>query len=92
MSAYGVNKFCYRLAVDPSHRALVRDDLEAALDPFELTARERRAIGEGDVGWLFEIGANPMLLVRLFAASVGGLTEQLYSERMRRWADARGVR
>lgn len=93
MSAYGVNKFCYRLTVDSDHRRRVHDDLQAAMEPFDLTESERVAIVEGDVAsLLLESGANAMLLVRLFAFGVGGLTEARYSEQMRRGAEARGIR
>ena len=91
MTVYGVNQFCYRLTADEAHRALACRDPRAAAAAFDLTPREADAIVDGDVGYLFEAGVHPLLLVRLFAFAVGGLTESVYSERMREWAAARRV-
>ncbi|MDQ6849659.1 MAG: SDR family NAD(P)-dependent oxidoreductase, partial [Actinomycetota bacterium] len=84
--------FCHRLTTDPAHRAAARADLPSALDQFDLTPHERRAISGGDVGFLLAYGAHPLLLVRLHVYGIGGLTEASYSERVRRAAPvAEGV-
>jgi hypothetical protein len=94
MSVYGMSAFCHRLTLDPDHRNAAQNDLSAAMTRFDLTTRERQAIAEGDVGYLFGLGVHPLLLVRLCIYSIGRLTEPLYSERIRAWArrmDADGL-
>lgn len=89
MSVYEANRFCYRLNVDATLRAAAQDDLHRLLDDFDLSESERRAIAEGDVGWLLGAGVHPLLLVRLAFHGISGLTEASYAERVRRWYESR---
>jgi hypothetical protein len=86
MSTYELNRFCHRLSRDADLRDRCRHDLPDALTGFDLTAPERQAVVDGDVAWLYERGVHPLLLVRLQHWSVAGLTEAVYSERIRRAA------
>ncbi|MDH6523244.1 hypothetical protein M2163_000252 [Streptomyces sp. SAI-135] len=92
MSVYAINKFCHRLTLDPAHCAGAQADLPVALAPYDLTRAEKQAIADGDVDFLHRQGAHPLLLVRLYQRSIGGLTEALYSERIRRSATTEGGR
>ncbi|RUU32406.1 hypothetical protein [Mesorhizobium sp. M6A.T.Ce.TU.016.01.1.1] len=84
MSVYEVEKFCHRLTIEPYHRAEALRDLPGTLSRFDLSSAERNAILAGDVAFLLTLGVHPMLLVRLSQSGIAGLTEALYSERIRR--------
>jgi hypothetical protein len=88
MSVYATNKFCHRVSRDPQLRALAQENPAAALSGFDLTEAERKAIATGDVGWLIQHGTHPVLLVRLCVCKIGGLTDTIYSERVRAVAAA----
>ena len=83
MSVYAVNHACRQLLRDQAFRQAMRDDPVRALTPLDLTDEERRAMVEGDVGWLYRAGAHDFLLGYLMRFSIGGLTLPLYNERMR---------
>jgi hypothetical protein len=83
MSLLEVNRVCYRIAHDPGFLAALRADPRAALAKLDLTRSERTALLEGDVGALYCLGAQPLLLVRLAVYGLFGLTPRLYTERVR---------
>lgn len=84
MSTYEVERFCYALTIDPSHRAAALADLPGTLTRFDLSPAEQEAILTGDVAFLFRHGVHPLLLVRLAQTGIAGLSEASYSERIRR--------
>lgn len=83
MTAYVVNKLCRRVLHDPQYRALVKIDPERALDEFPFDEEERRALLEGDVGWLYHHGAFAFLLLILSRFEVFGLALPIFNARMR---------
>ena len=67
MSLYYVQKFLYELNRDERFQAAYRNDRVAVLEPFDLTAEERAALVEPDIGLLFHLGVNGQILMH-FAA------------------------
>jgi hypothetical protein len=70
MSLYYVQKLMYQLNRDPAIRKRYESERAALLDEYELTAEERTAIEEGDVGLLYVMGVNGQLLMH-YAALLG---------------------
>jgi hypothetical protein len=70
MSLYGMQKFLYQLNRDVRTQGRFKDDREALLADFTLTAEEHAAIDRGDIGLLYVLGANGQLLMH-FAAYLG---------------------
>jgi hypothetical protein len=83
MSAYEINKLCWRAVHDPAFREALKRDPEEATAPLSLSTEERGALLAGEVGRLYELGANSFLLSHLPRYQLFGLTVPLYSERMR---------
>lgn len=83
MSLYGVNKVCHLTQTDPSFREQMRTDPTSAIAGFPLSEEERRAILEGDVAGLYQMGAHSFLLSRLPRFGSLGLTRDEYIKRMR---------
>ncbi len=67
MSLYAVQKFLYELNRDERVQAGYHADRRAALESFELTAEETRALVEPDIGLLYHLGVNGQILMH-FAA------------------------
>jgi len=70
MSLYQMQKFLFDINRDRGVQQQYRDDLEALLDRYELTAEERGAIATGDIGLIYVLGANGQLLMH-YAAFLG---------------------
>lgn len=64
MSEYHLNKLLYATARE--HRIVEAITDEAVLAAYELSAEEREALRTGDVARLYELGANPYLIRRVF--------------------------
>lgn len=67
MSLYYVQKVLYALNRDAIVQQRFRDDQDALLNEYDLTAEERAALSEGDIGLLFVMGVNGQLLMHLAA-------------------------
>jgi len=67
MSLYQVQKFLFQLNRDPRHQEEYLADPVAAMADYELTAEERTALVEADIGLLFHLGVNGQILMH-FAA------------------------
>jgi len=67
MSLYQVQKFLFQLNRDPSRQEEYSTDPVAATAGFDLTAEERSALVEADIGLLFHLGVNGQILMH-FAA------------------------
>ena len=67
MSLYYVQKLLYQLNRDPQVRARFDADRRAVLDEYELSAEERDAILNGDIGLLYVMGVNGQLLMHYSA-------------------------
>jgi len=88
MSLYQVQKFLYHLNRDETIKTQFKNDAEAALQGYELSAEERAALLSGDIGLLYVIGVNGQILMH-FAAYLG--VEWFdYLELMRRGVDQHG--
>lgn len=70
MSLYQVQKFLFVLNRDERAQARYRDEREALLAEYELTAEEAHALREGDIGLLYVLGVNGQILMH-FAAFLG---------------------
>ena len=81
MSLYHVQKFLYQLNRDPAVRRQYEQSLDGLLESYELTAEERRAIREPDIGLLYVMGVNGQLLMHY--AALRGFEWDAYLEAMR---------
>ena len=70
MSLYGTQKFLYHLNRESKVQERYRNDCNALLAEYELTAEEHDAIERGDIGLIYVLGANGQLLMH-FAAYLG---------------------
>ena len=70
MSLYSAQKLLYHLNRDAAVQKRFREDKPALLGDYGLTAEERVAFDEGDIGKLYVLGANGQLLMH-FAALLG---------------------
>ncbi|KOG88061.1 hypothetical protein [Streptomyces varsoviensis] len=82
-AAYTVNRLCHRLHRDPDLVRRLREGPERALADWPLTAEDRRLLLTGDIAALYGRGAHPVLLVRIAALSLFGVTADDYSRRIR---------
>jgi hypothetical protein len=70
LSLYQTQKLLFTLNRDPTAQARFRSDRDGLLAEYDLTAEERAAITQPDVGLLYVLGVNGQLLMH-FAALVG---------------------
>jgi hypothetical protein len=70
MSLYYLQKFLYELNRDEGTQAAFRKNPGEVLDKYELTAEERGALEEGDIGLLYVLGVNGQILMH-YAAFLG---------------------
>jgi len=64
MSDYQLNKLLFAMAGQHKMVESVSDENELA--PYELSPEEKDALKRGDIGRLYELGANPYLIRRVF--------------------------
>lgn len=81
MSIYFVHKLCKEARRDPAFRARLQQDPEAALADYRFTDGERKALFEGDVAKLLQLGAHGYVLGTLARLQLFGLTPELYTQR-----------
>jgi hypothetical protein len=81
MSLYQTQKFLYQLNRDPRMQESYRNDRLGAMDSFELTDDERRALAEPDIGLLFHLGVNGQILMHF--AALHGIEWSNYLDLMR---------
>lgn len=67
MSLYGLQRFLFEINREPSVQAQYRADIASLLDCYELTAEERSAIANEDIGLIYVLGANGQLLMHYAA-------------------------
>jgi hypothetical protein len=70
MSLYYVQKLLYQLNRDEAVRKRFGADKTTLLNEYELTAEERKAIDDGDIGLLYVMGVNGQILMH-YAALLG---------------------
>jgi len=83
MSAYQIEKLCYRALHDLEFREALLRDPTATLAVLPLTDEERDLLTRGEVGRLYEMGAHPYLLSHISRLRLFGVTGEQYRERMR---------
>jgi hypothetical protein len=83
VSIYAIHKLCRRALHDPSFRAALKTDPAGAIADWPLSDAERKALLAGDVAQLYRWGAHGYLLAYFVRWDLFGLTEEVYSERMR---------
>jgi hypothetical protein len=83
MSAYQINKLCYRLYHDRAFREAVIADPATAIADWPLNDAERAALLEGDIKQLYEWGTHPFLLGHITRWDLFGVTPAAYADRIR---------
>jgi hypothetical protein len=81
VSLYQLQRFLYDINRDPGVQAQFRADAPRLLDRYELSAEERAALANRDIGLIYVLGANGQLLMH-YAAFLG-LTWPEYLQAMR---------
>jgi hypothetical protein len=87
MSAYQVDKICWRAQHDPPFRERLGQDPAGAVADLVLSAEEREALLAGNVARLYELGAHPYLLGHLTRYGLFGLTRESYGRQMKALLD-----
>jgi hypothetical protein len=88
VSLYQTQKFLYQLNRDRRLQDQYRLDRSAAMEGYELTDEERRALTEPDVGLLFHLGVNGQILMHF--AALHGIEWTTYLQLMRDGIDRYG--
>ena len=70
MSLYQLQKFLYHLNRDDNLKAAFREERAPNLEGYDLTAEERQALLDGDIGLLYVLGVNGQILMH-YAAYLG---------------------
>lgn len=65
-----MQKFLFDINRDPAAQRQYHEGLDALLERYALTAEERRALAERDLGLIYVLGANGQLLMH-YAAFLG---------------------
>ena len=89
MSVFTINEICYRAVHEPDFRAALLADPATELAKLELTAEERQALLEGNIGQLYLWGANTYMLGHLTRYKLFGLDRERYANSI--WAAARAA-
>ena len=90
MTAYAINKVCWRAARDDAFRLALRAEPEHALSSFTptLSPEEVNAFLTGDVAHLCAMGAHRFLLQTIPRLGLFGLDRTTYVARLRAAYDA----
>jgi Aromatic-ring-opening dioxygenase LigAB, LigA subunit len=81
MSIYFVHKLCKEARRDPEFRERLKSDPEAALAGYRFNDEERKALFEGDIAKLLQLGAHGYALGSLARLQLFGLTPEIYTQR-----------
>lgn len=81
MSIYFVHKLCKEARRDAAFRERLQQDPESALTDYRFTDEERKALLQGDIVKLLQLGAHGYVLGTLARLKLFGLTPELYTER-----------
>lgn len=88
MSLYQLSKLLFTLNRDDNAKAQWRADASSFADGFRLTAEERQAVLEPDIGLLYVLGVNGQILMHF--AALCGIEWADYLQRMRDGIKAHG--
>jgi hypothetical protein len=83
MSVYAVNKLCREVLRDHSFRARMKSDPKSAIEKYDLTDEEKRALLAGDVVTLHNLGVNDFLMGYLARFGSCGLSMPSFNEKIR---------
>jgi hypothetical protein len=83
MSVYQVNKLLYLTDNDAAFRERMKENPEAVLKEFHLSAEELDALTSGAVGKLYQMGVHTFLLNHLYRYELFGVNRDNYLERIR---------
>jgi len=83
MSVNALNRLCREVLRDHAFRAAMKDDPATAIQAYDLTPDERRALLAGDVVALHAMGVNDFLMGYLARFGSCGLSVPLFNERIR---------
>lgn len=81
MSLYYVQKLLYQVNRDPEAWARYKNDFNALISTYDLTAEEIDAIKQPDLGFLYALGVNGQILVHY--AALHGIAWPDYIEALR---------
>ena len=81
MSLYALSKLMFRLNREPELQVRFRSDPASVASEFTLTAEERGAVLDHDIGLLYVLGVNGQLLMHF--APLVGIEWSDYLQRMR---------
>jgi Aromatic-ring-opening dioxygenase LigAB, LigA subunit len=83
MSVYQLNKILYLLDIDESFLQRVKGDPAETIKEFELSSDERKALLNGNIAALFEMGVHTFLLNATVRHEAFGVTREAYVRQMR---------
>jgi hypothetical protein len=83
MSVNALNRLCREVLRDHAFRAAMKDNPEKAIEPYNLTPDEKKALLAGDVVTLHNMGVNDFVMGYLARFGSCGLSVPLYNERIR---------
>src|SRR5918996_2498860 len=83
MSIYHINKILYLTDNDAGFRQRIKEEPQAVLKDFRLSAEEHEALTSGAVGKLFQMGVHTFLLNHLYRYELFGVNRDNYLERIR---------
>jgi len=83
MSVYQVNKILYLTDNDAEFRNRMKQEPQAVLKEFRLSAEELDALTSGAVGKLYQMGVHTFLLNHLYRYELFGVNRDNYLARIR---------
>ena len=89
VSLYQLNKIMYLLEVDSAFLARMKSDPAGAIAGYDLTAQERTAVLDGEVGELYLMGVNAFMLDSVARHELLGQNRESYMAKIRAAAQRR---
>jgi hypothetical protein len=83
MSVIAIHKLCRAVLRDHAFRAAMKTNPVAAIETYDLTPEEKKALLAGDVVTLHHMGVNDFMMGYLARFGACGLSVPVYNERIR---------
>ena len=83
MSVNALNRLCREVLRDHAFRAAMKDNPAKAIEPYNLTQEEKKALLAGDAATLHRMGVNDLMMGYPARFGACGLNVPLYAERIR---------
>ena len=83
MSVYAVNRLCRDVLRDHVFRERMKSDPASAVEAYDLTPQEKKALLAGDVVTLHNMGVNDFMMGYLARFGSCGLSVPIYNEKIR---------